>query len=305
MMNVGCIQALQARTHPNHNHVIVGNTIMADIDSNTVALVCPVCQQAKPLIKEFWREHKETFKNKDGTETIKMYWEKYCCKSCQHEKNKEYDAKRKDNVKRKEYLKESYAKRKDSGKYKESYEKYNKKYRIESGMEAKMEAIKAWEWWIKEGAPNWWVKAYWDSHGSPWLNPRLSDAEAFRIKYKSNPEFQIKERMRRQVRKANTRDGIAEIIRVSLNNGHKSRKLESELDYTVEELKVHLERQFTKRMSWDKFKQGLIHIDHIIPKSQFNLSDPEEWKACWSLSNLRPLWAKDNWVKSGKVLYLL
>jgi len=58
-------------------------------------------------------------------------------------------------------------------------------------------------------------------------------------------------------------------------------------------------------MSWEKFMQGEIHIDHIIPKAKFDLSDNDQWCACWDLPNLRPMWAKDNLKKSDKVLNLL
>lgn len=66
--------------------------------------------------------------------------------------------------------------------------------------------------------------------------------------------------------------------------------------YTVEELKQHLENQFKEGMNWDKFLKGEIHIDHIIPKSLFKYNDSEdrEFKQCWALANLQPLWAEDN-----------
>lgn len=50
---------------------------------------------------------------------------------------------------------------------------------------------------------------------------------------------------------------------------------------------------------------GEIHIDHIIPKAAFDLSDFDQWRICWGLPNLRPLWAKDNLEKKDKILNLL
>ena len=77
------------------------------------------------------------------------------------------------------------------------------------------------------------------------------------------------------------------------------------LGYPLSELVAHLERQFTKGMTWDAFRNGGIHIDHIIPLSSFDLTDEAEWKAAWALTNLRPLWARDNLTKHAKVIHLV
>lgn len=101
------------------------------------------------------------------------------------------------------------------------------------------------------------------------------------------------------------RDKIASCIRNSIKNGHKSSYVFNCTGYTIDELKVNLERQFTKKMTWDKFLKGEIHIDHIIPISKFDMENQDDVKACWALSNIRPMWAKDNIAKGAKVLTLL
>lgn len=75
--------------------------------------------------------------------------------------------------------------------------------------------------------------------------------------------------------------------------------------YTLDQLMTHLEKQFTKGMGWHNF--GEWHIDHIIPKSSFTYesADDPEFKECWSLSNLRPLWAWNNLSKGSKQIFLL
>lgn len=76
------------------------------------------------------------------------------------------------------------------------------------------------------------------------------------------------------------------------------------LDYTAGEMRAHIERQFTKGMSWEKMGKE-IHIDHIIPVNvmiQNGITDPAVINA---LSNLRPMWAKENRAKSDKVVSLL
>ncbi len=75
------------------------------------------------------------------------------------------------------------------------------------------------------------------------------------------------------------------------------------VDYTIDDLVQHLELQFTEGMTWEKFIKGEIHIDHIVPKSSFVFDSPddEQFKKCWSLSNLQPLWAIDNLRKYNKL----
>jgi len=72
------------------------------------------------------------------------------------------------------------------------------------------------------------------------------------------------------------------------------------LDYTVEELKEHLEKQFINGMSWNNY--GDWHVDHIKPASLFKYTSVEDegFKECWALSNLQPLWAFDNLSKGDK-----
>lgn len=96
-------------------------------------------------------------------------------------------------------------------------------------------------------------------------------------------------------------------IRQSLRLGKGGWRWEALTGYTVQELADHLERQFTKGMTWDRFMSGEIHIDHIIPKTSFRFDsyEDQEFKQCWALSNLRPMWAIDNVRKGDSRLYLL
>ncbi len=77
------------------------------------------------------------------------------------------------------------------------------------------------------------------------------------------------------------------------------------LSFSVEELRNHLERQFLPGMKWDNY--GTWHVDHIIPLSSFRVEDPEcdDFVRAWALTNLRPLWAKDNMRKGKKRNFLI
>ena len=74
------------------------------------------------------------------------------------------------------------------------------------------------------------------------------------------------------------------------------------LGYTLEELMRHLENQFVEGMTWDNY--GEWHVDHRIPMASFNFSssDDNEFKLCWSLGNLQPLWGEENLSKGARYL---
>lgn len=129
----------------------------------------------------------------------------------------------------------------------------------------------------------------------------MSDAEIYRYRYNNDLAFRLKELVRRQQNKAIKRDGISETIRSAIKRNGKSNRVEQLLGYTICELMKSIESQFTEGMSWEVFKSGAIHIDHLIPQAAFNLNDDEQWRKCWSLENLQPLWATDNLKKSDRL----
>ena len=70
--------------------------------------------------------------------------------------------------------------------------------------------------------------------------------------------------------------------------------------YTRDDLVAHIEPLFEPGMSWDNF--GEWHIDHRRPIASFTFAstDDPEFRACWALKNLRPLWAHLNRSKGAK-----
>jgi len=107
---------------------------------------------------------------------------------------------------------------------------------------------------------------------------------------------------------ANIRNRVQRMVHKCLRGAgeQKNKALESLLGYSTSELRTHLEKQFTNGMTWDIFLTGRIHIDHIKPVSSFNITSEscDDFRACWALSNLRPLWATDN-LKKGAALTTL
>jgi len=108
----------------------------------------------------------------------------------------------------------------------------------------------------------------------------------------------------RSTLKGKLNSNLRSVIRQSLQGGSKAgRHWENLVDYTIDELKCHLEKKFLPGMTWENYGKHGWHIDHKIPISAFNFEKPEhiDFKKCWALKNLNPLWAKDNKSKSNKL----
>lgn len=91
----------------------------------------------------------------------------------------------------------------------------------------------------------------------------------------------------------------------ALHSEKAGRRWEDLVGYTLDDLIRHLEARFQPGMTWDNY--GKWHIDHAIPQSAFSYSSPEDpdFKRCWALSNLEPLWARDNLSKGARESALL
>jgi hypothetical protein len=72
------------------------------------------------------------------------------------------------------------------------------------------------------------------------------------------------------------------------------------LGCSIDFLKQHLEKQFTKGMTWNNYGRKGWVIDHIRPCASFNMSKLSEQKKCFHYINLQPLWAIDNLSKGAK-----
>lgn len=135
----------------------------------------------------------------------------------------------------------------------------------------------------------------------PWLQPGKTRRELDRLRRQLNPMCRVQQQISKRLR---GRDR-GTVLRRALVEGRAGKGYTKALGYTVDQLRVHLERQFTAGMSWDRFAAGEIHIDHRLPLAGFDLTDPVELKAAWALTNLQPLWAPDNSAKGARRLYLL
>jgi hypothetical protein len=125
-------------------------------------------------------------------------------------------------------------------------------------------------------------------------NYRLNNQEKLKeyaIKYR--PRLKELSAIRRRDPQKRLRGNMSSLITVSLRYGKEGKSWNQFLDYTLSDLVSHLESKFTKGMTWENYGKNGWHVDHIVPRSYFDHSSvgSEEFKQCWALSNLQPLWA--------------
>ena len=76
------------------------------------------------------------------------------------------------------------------------------------------------------------------------------------------------------------------------------------LGYSMDELRQHLQSLFQPGMTWENYGTEW-HIDHVIPPSWFEFEsyDDPEFRLCWSLQNLQPMWKDKNLEKSNRYVF--
>ena len=114
---------------------------------------------------------------------------------------------------------------------------------------------------------------------------RARKREWWKKKFYSDPEFRLLHNMRNRLNGAINR------------KGKWGRTLEL-IGCTTAELKAHIQAQFRDGMSWDNY--GQWHVDHIKPCDAFDLTKPDQQRACFHYTNLQPMWAMENIKKSAK-----
>tara|TARA_R110001632_G_scaffold142396_1_gene258402 strand:- start:29 stop:679 length:651 start_codon:yes stop_codon:yes gene_type:complete len=84
------------------------------------------------------------------------------------------------------------------------------------------------------------------------------------------------------------------------NNLQKNNTTQNIIGCSPQELRDHLESQFTDGMSWNNYGFYGWHVDHIIPMA--SAKTEKELHKLNHYSNLQPLWAEDNIKKGDKIL---
>jgi len=136
------------------------------------------------------------------------------------------------------------------------------------------------------------------------LAPKLSREEKEILVAQRKKDKNQKQNSRRKLYRSNTNYRLIANCRSriygALKKGFKSYSSEELIGCSMETYKLYLETLFKPQMSWENY--GKWEIDHIIPCSTFNLSDPEQQKICFHYTNTQPLWISENRSKCNRVL---
>lgn len=251
-------------------------------------------------------------------EYVKQYQLDNRKKCLKYLKQYQLDNKESINKRQREYYKNNHEKALDSAKrsrikYREKKREAAKLYRIENVDIIKERAKQRWaadievsrakqrEYYAKD--PEYQSKR---ARGYRATNPdkyrkqakilRLNNIE----KYKKNERKYHKKRMQNYTFKLSA--DISASIRLSLKGNKNGRHWEELVGYTLQELIKCLEAKFQSGMTWGN--RGKWHIDHKKPIASFNFNSYEdsEFKECWALDNLQPLWAFENLSKGNKII---
>ena len=111
-------------------------------------------------------------------------------------------------------------------------------------------------------------------------------------KRKTDPQFKIAHYLRKRIKNA--------FYKKKIEKKHKSGKIEDLVGCDVSYLIKSIESKFTTKMTWENYG-SYWHLDHIIPISSFDPTDPEQCKKANHWTNLQPLEASKNIAKSNTI----
>lgn len=265
-----------------------------DILNLKITKKCIVCENEKPIL-DFY------FKNGG------KYYRDSRCKKCANLLSKQYYVKNinmrreQNRIRMSRYTPEEYRKKQREWRNNnvETYNETKRKWKTKN-IEKLRELGKKRRANIVERCKN-------DEQFNIFYHKRL---EQYNKKWREKNYEKAKEIQRRSENKQNNtlkgklNHSVSARIQKSLRRGRtkKNRHWETLVNFTIDQLKEHLEKLFKPGMTWENYGT-YWQIDHKVPIAYFNYDKPEDinFKICWSLKNLQPLEAIENYKKHDKV----
>lgn len=132
-------------------------------------------------------------------------------------------------------------------------------------------------------------KQYRETHKEQGKLYRINNHEKIKL-YRLNNADKIKEYNKQRYENNKIGKLMSNAMCYALKGSKSGQHWEDLVPYNLEQLKQHLESQFTPSMNWNNYG-SYWEVDHIIPQNLFKFESytDREFQICWSLNNLRPL----------------
>lgn len=229
-----------------------------------------ICKECKLPLETI--DNYSTVKDHNGNDVFRNV-----CKHCIRKRNKTYYTKNKNKI----------IEMKKTKKYKEMKKQWDKRYAALHQSQIKKNKQK-----------------YYQAHKEKWQRQSTEKEKQLRnhrekIRKNTDPTYKLK---------TITSSRISSALKAA-NTSKQKTSFTKYVEYSMLDLKKHLESLFEPWMNWDnwgKYNKNTWNdndqttwtwqIDHIIPRYKLPYSSMNEdnFKLCWSLKNLRPLSAKQN-----------
>jgi hypothetical protein len=118
------------------------------------------------------------------------------------------------------------------------------------------------------------------------LRKYIKNSNYYKERYKNDLQYRLKVILRNRLLK-------------SIKTNAKVGSAVSDLGCSIDQFKQYLESKFQPGMTWENYNKW--HIDHIVPLSNFDLTNRQQFLKACHYTNLQPLWAEENLEKSDKV----
>ncbi len=248
---------------------------------------CSRCGQTFPATTEFFHRSSVTH---DRLHT----W----CKACVSQYKKEYLERNREDIRG--YGKEYRERNQEAvSEHNKEYRERNRDHIAKVGKQYLANHPHAFRTWYRDNAEHRreYMRQYREQHAAQitgltrdWYARNRDHVREYRKRFAEDPRSRI----------CNV---IGAAMCRGIRGGKGGRHWEELVGYTLADLMEHLESLFLPGMSWGNHGHYGWHIDHIRPRTSFkytSVNDPE-FRECWALSNLQPLWAKDNLSKGAKI----
>lgn len=141
------------------------------------------------------------------------------------------------------------------------------------------------------------AKSYFAERYQRVKRPKTAEEKAVRNanrknKLKTDPSYRLDCAVRGVARSAFKRQGYS-----------KSESTNKLLGCSPSFLRDWISSKFKRGMTLENYGHKTWHIDHIIPLSTFDLSDPNQAAIACHYTNLQPMWAKENITKGAKITH--